>query len=52
MIQGYKAMMLSAEKSGFTDLDEGEKKEKTEKAATPAADEAADLDETKTAEGI
>jgi len=32
MIQGYKAMMLSAEKSGFTDLEEdGEKKEKTEK---------------------
>ncbi len=29
MIQGYKAMMLSAEKSGFTDLDE-EEKEKTE----------------------
>lgn len=28
------------------------KKKKTEKAATPAADEAADLDETKTAEGI
>ena len=30
MIQGYKAMMLSADKSGFTDLDEGEAKEKTE----------------------
>ena len=30
MIQGYKAMMLSADKSGFTDLDEGEEKEKTE----------------------
>lgn len=30
MINGYKALMLSAEKSGFTDLDEGEK-EKTEK---------------------
>ena len=29
MIQGYKAMMLSADKSGFTDLDE-EEKEKTE----------------------
>ena len=31
MVQGYKAMMLSAEKSGFTDLDEGEKNEKDEK---------------------
>ena len=32
MIQGYKAMMLSAEKSGFTDLEEEkEKKENTEK---------------------
>ena len=31
MIQGYKAMMLSAEKSGFTDLEEGEKTEKDEK---------------------
>ena len=31
MIQGYKAMMISADKSGFTDLEEeGEKKEKTE----------------------
>lgn len=31
MIQGYKAMMLSAEKSGYTDVeDEEEKKEKTE----------------------
>ena len=29
MLQGYKAMMLSADKSGFTDLDE-EEKEKTE----------------------
>ena len=29
MIQGYKAMMLSADKSGFTDLNE-EEKEKTE----------------------
>ena len=29
MIQGYKAMMLSADKSGFTDLEE-EEKEKTE----------------------
>lgn len=29
MVQGYKAMMLSAEKSGFTDLEED--KEKTEK---------------------
>ena len=27
MIQGYKAMMLSAEKSGFTDLEEEEKKD-------------------------
>ena len=33
MLQGYKAMMLSAEKSGFTDLDEEEDKtEKTEEA--------------------
>ena len=31
MVQGYKAMMLSAEKSGFTDLEEGEKPEKDEK---------------------
>lgn len=32
MVQGYKAMMLSAEKSGFTDLEEeGEKTEKVEK---------------------
>ena len=31
MVQGYKAMMLSAEKSGFTDLDEGEKNGKDEK---------------------
>ena len=31
MVQGYKAMMLSAEKSGFTDLEEGEKTEKDEK---------------------
>lgn len=31
MVQGYKAMMLSAEKSGFTDLEEGEKNEKDEK---------------------
>ena len=32
MLQGYKAMMLSAEKSGFTDLEEGkEEKEKNEK---------------------
>ena len=30
MIQGYKAMMLSADKSGFTDLEEEQKKEKTE----------------------
>lgn len=30
MIEGYRAMMLSAEKSGYTDLDEGEKA-KTEK---------------------
>lgn len=27
MLQGYKAMMLSAEKSGFTDLEEDDKKE-------------------------
>ncbi len=40
MLQGYKAMMLSAEKSGFTDLEEEEKKtaaensdEKTEESA-------------------
>ena len=31
MIQGYKAMMLSADKSGFTDLEEEENKEKGEK---------------------
>ncbi len=31
MVQGYKAMMLSAEKSGFTDLEEGEKNGKDEK---------------------
>ncbi len=31
MIQGYKAMMLSADKSGFTDLEEEKEKEKTEK---------------------
>ena len=30
MIQGYKAMMLSADKSGFTDLDEDKEQEKTE----------------------
>ena len=30
MIQGYKAMMLSADKSGFTDLEEEQEKEKTE----------------------
>lgn len=29
MVQGYKAMMLSADKSGFTDLEEGEKDSKT-----------------------
>ena len=29
MIQGYKAMMVSAEKSGFTDLEEEEDKQKT-----------------------
>ena len=29
MIQGYKAMMLSADKSGFTDLEEEQEKEKT-----------------------
>ena len=33
MIQGYKAMMLSAEKSGFTDLEED--KPKTEKESKP-----------------
>ena len=32
MIQGYKAMMLSAEKSGFTDLEEEEKKPAAETA--------------------
>ena len=31
MMQGYKAMMLSAEKSGFTDLEEENKKEETKK---------------------
>lgn len=31
MIQGYKAMMLSADKSGFTDLDEEEKTESDKK---------------------
>ncbi len=30
MIQGYKAMMLSADKSGFTDLEDEEAKKKTE----------------------
>ena len=30
MIQGYKAMMLSADKSGCTDLDEDKEQEKTE----------------------
>ena len=30
MIQGYKAMMRSADKSGFTDLDEDKEQEKTE----------------------
>lgn len=29
MIQGYKAMMISADKSGFTDLEEEKEKEKT-----------------------
>lgn len=34
MIQGYKAMMLSAEKSGFTDVEEEEAAEKTEEEKT------------------
>ncbi len=34
MIQGYKAMMLSAEKSGFTDVEEEEGKEQTEQEKT------------------
>ena len=32
MVQGYKAMMLSAEKSGFADLDEDDKKDTGEKS--------------------
>lgn len=31
MIQGYKAMMISADKSGYTDLDEGEEEKMDEK---------------------
>ena len=31
MIQGYKAMMISADKSGYTDLDEGEQEKMDEK---------------------
>ena len=34
MIQGYKAMMISAEKSGFTDLEEDEKPKKEETSET------------------
>lgn len=43
LIQGYRAMMLSAEKSGYTDIEEEEKsskkkaKEKAQKAQTEAA---------------
>lgn len=34
MLQGYKAMMLSADKSGFTDLEEENKEKDTEKKET------------------
>ena len=34
MIQGYKAMMISADKSGFTDLEEEDKKPKKESTET------------------
>ncbi|MFQ8953189.1 MAG: hypothetical protein ACLR56_09395 [Oscillospiraceae bacterium] len=33
MIQGYKAMMISADKSGMTDLEDEKEKEKVKKAA-------------------
>lgn len=39
MIQGYKAMMLSADKSGFTDLDEEESPEQSESAKAEAAED-------------
>lgn len=39
LVQGYKAMMLSAEKSGYTDIEEDEEKEKQEKSETQKAKE-------------
>lgn len=37
MVQGYKAMMLSAEKSGFTDLEEDKEKDKENKEKKTSA---------------
>lgn len=37
LIQGYKAMMISAEKSGFTDIEEGEKKDTEKKEDSKSA---------------
>ena len=34
LIQGYKAMMLSAEKSGYTDIEDGETQEEKKKTST------------------
>ena len=48
MIQGYKAMMISAEKSGFTDLEEEDAKKKAQTTEETAED--AEAEETKTAE--
>ena len=41
MIQGYKAMMISAEKSGFTDIEDEKTKEQTETANTEKKDTSA-----------
>ena len=51
MIQGYKAMMISADKSGFTDLEEeADKKKETEENAEPEAASADDISAEQTAD--
>ena len=51
MIQGYKAMMISADKSGFTDLEEeADKKKETEENAEPEADSVDDISAEQTAD--
>ncbi len=50
MLQGYKAMMISADKSGFTDLEEEDKKKDTESESTEEKTETTETENTEKSE--